>query len=364
MFCRVFQAFATSTVFMLTACGGGSSSPSVTSVTAYALNFGQASVFTAQGVLLDQNISASAQGCLNLAPVAGGSSTSQQWTCTVDAVGTAAVKLQIKTNSGTVLKEQSFDVAVPTSPVITAIQSDRLMYSKTTTFTFSGQSLDKDFTVSTKGCKGLALVSGGSATAQSVTCTINAVGTGAVVVDAKLASGTVLQSKTFDVSAPQVTLATNLGTMVVELNPTAAPKTVDNFLQYVADKFYDNTIFHRIYAVGISVIQGGWLNPTPAIQPGQRAAIALEVGKGLSNVRGTIAMARQTALDTATSQFFFNVTDNVQLDTANGGYAVFGKLVSGLETMDAMSKVPTATQYGIPDFPTSSLVVQSATQTR
>jgi peptidyl-prolyl cis-trans isomerase A (cyclophilin A) len=279
-------------------------------------------------------------------------------------VGAGAVKLQAKTASEVVLKEQAFDVPVPTSPVVVSIQSDRLMYSKTTLFTFAGQSLDKDFNVSIKGCKGLARVSGGSTTAQSVTCTINAVGTGAVVVEAKLASGAVLQSKSLDVLAPQVTFTTNLGTMVVELNPSAAPKTVDNFLQYVTDKFYDNTIFHRIYALGISVIQGGWLNPTPAFQPGQRAAIALEVGKGLSNVRGTIAMARQSALDSATSQYYFNVTDNVQLDTASGGYAVFGKLVSGLETMDAIFKVPTTTQFGIPDFPTANIVVQSALQTK
>ena len=364
MISRIYQAIFVLTVLWLTACGGGSSSPSVSAITVNALNYGQASVFTVAGGLLDQNIRATAQGCLNLASVAGGDSTSQNWTCTVDAVGTAAVKLQIKTNTGTVLKEQAFDVPVPTSPVVTAIQSDRLMYSKTTMFTFTGQSLDKDFSVSIKGCKGLALVAGGSATAQSVTCAVNAVGTAAVVVEAKLASGALLQSRTFDVLAPQVTLTTNLGTMVVELNPSAAPKTVDNFLQYVADKFYDNTIFHRIYAVGISVIQGGWLNTTPVVQPGQRIAIALEVGKGLSNVRGTIAMARQSAPDSATSQFFFNVTDNAQLDTANGGYAVFGKLVSGLETMDAISKVPTATPYGIADFPTTNVILQSALQTQ
>jgi cyclophilin family peptidyl-prolyl cis-trans isomerase len=75
-------------------------------------------------------------------------------------------------------------------------------------------------------------------------------------------------------------------------------------------------------------------------------------------------MARQSAPDSATSQFYFNVTDNLQLDTANGGYAVFGKVVSGLEAMDAISKVPTATQYGIPDFPTTNIIVQSALQTQ
>jgi len=348
---------------MLTACGG-SSGPFVTSISASPLSYGQPSLFTFAGNLLDQGVSVEAQGCSGLAQTAGGTSSNQVWSCTVDAVGTGAVKPQVKTTTGTVLKEQAFDVPVPASPVVTSIQSDRLMYAKGAVLTFGGQSMDKDFSVAIKGCKGLTLVSGGSAKAQTVTCTVNAVGTGAVVVEAKLANGTVLLSKSFDVLAPQVTLTTNLGTMVVELNPSLAPKTVDNFLQYVADKFYDNTIFHRIYAVGISVIQGGWLNATPAVQPGQRAAIALEAGKGLSNVRGTIAMARQSAPDTATSQFFFNVTDNAQLDTANGGYTVFGKLVSGLDTMDAIFKVPTVTQYGIPDFPTTNIVVQSALQTR
>jgi cyclophilin family peptidyl-prolyl cis-trans isomerase len=363
MISRIYQAFVVFTVVWLTACGG-SSSPSVSAVTATALNYGQASVFTVAGELLDQNISASAQGCLNLAPVAGGNSTSQSWTCTVDAVGTAAVKLQIKTNTGTVLKEQAFDVPVPTSPVVIGIQSDRLMYSQTTTFTFTGQSLDKDFSVSIKGCKGLALVAGGSATAQSVTCAVNAVGTAAVVVDAKLGSGTVLQSKPFDVLAPQVTLTTNLGNMVVELDAAATPLTTNNFLQYVNDQFYDNTIIHRIVTSGIFVAQGGWLTPTPEVKAGLRAPIALEVGKGLSNVRGTIAMARASALNSATSQFYLNLSDNVALDTAGGGYAIFGRLVSGLPVLDALAAIPTSTQFGLNDFPAQSVLVQSAAQTR
>jgi cyclophilin family peptidyl-prolyl cis-trans isomerase len=364
MISRIYQAFVVFTVLWLTACGGASPSPSVSAVTANALNYGQASVFTVAGGLLDQNISASAQGCLNLAPVAGGNSTSQSWTCTVDAVGTAAVKLQIKTNTGTVLKEQSFDVPVPTSPVVTAIQSDRLMYSKATTFSFTGQSLDKDFSVSIKGCKGLALVAGGSATAQSVTCAVNAVGTSALVVEAKLASGTVLQSKPFDVLAPQVTLTTNLGNMVVELDAAATPLTVNNFLQYVNDQFYDNTIIHRIVTSGIFVAQGGWLTPTPEIKAGLRAPIVLEVGKGLSNVRGTIAMARTSALNSATAQFYLNLSDNVALDTASGGYAVFGKLVTGLPLLEALAATPTATQFGLNDFPAQTVLVQSASQTR
>jgi cyclophilin family peptidyl-prolyl cis-trans isomerase len=96
---------------------------------------------------------------------------------------------------------------------------------------------------------------------------------------------------------PQVTLTTNLGNMVVELDADSAPLTVNNFLQYVNDQFYDNTIIHRIVTSSIFVAQGGWLTPTPEVKAGLRAPIALEVGKGLSNVRGTIAMARTAALN-------------------------------------------------------------------
>jgi peptidyl-prolyl cis-trans isomerase A (cyclophilin A) len=197
-----------------------------------------------------------------------------------------------------------------------------------------------------------------------VTCAVNAVGTAAVAVDAKLADGTLLQSKAFDVLAPQVTMTTNLGNMVLELDAAAAPLSVNNFLQYVNDQFYDNTIIHRIVTTGIFVAQGGWLSPTPAVQPGQKAAIALEVNKGLSNLKGTIAMARSAELNSATSQFYFNLADNVALDTAGGGYAVFGKVVSGAEVLDAMANVKTTTAFGLADFPASNVVVLSATQTK
>lgn len=195
-------------------------------------------------------------------------------------------------------------------------------------------------------------------------CTINAVGLGAVTVVVKLADGTVIKSASFDVPNPQVSMVTNVGNMVVELNPTAAPLSTDNFLQYVNNKFYDNTIIHRIVTAGIFVAQGGWLTPAPAVQPGQKVAIALEVNKGLSNVKGTIAMARSSELNSATSQYYFNLADNVALDTSNGGYAVFGKVVSGIEVLDAMLNVKTTTAYGLADFPANSVIVLSATQTK
>jgi peptidyl-prolyl cis-trans isomerase A (cyclophilin A) len=328
------------------------------------LVYGQTSVFTLAGQMLDANVNVSAKGCTNLAEVSGGTPTSRAVSCTVNAAGTGAVVLQAKTALGAVLIEQTFDVPVPTSPVVIAIQSDRLIYSKSTQWTFTGQALDKDFTVSTKGCVGLALVAGGTSTSKSVTCNITAAGPSAVTVEAKMANGTVLMAKTMDVPAPQVTLTTNLGTMVVELDAAATPLTANNFLQYVNDQFYDNTIIHRIVTTGIYVAQGGWLTPVPAVKAGQRANISLEVGKGLSNVKGTIAMARASDLNSANSQFYFNLADNTALDTANGGYAVFGQVISGQAVLDAFAKTSTSTQYGLSDFPSQSVVVQSVVQSK
>jgi len=250
------------------------------------------------------------------------------------------------------------------SVAVSDIQVNQLKYGQLSQFTLTGNFSDNEINVSTKNCKGLALVAGGTPTSKSVTCTIGAAGTGVVSLEAKLADGTVLKSVSFDVPNPQVSLVTNLGSMVVELNPTATPITTDNFLQYVNSKFYDNTIIHRIVTTGIFVAQGGWLSPTPAVQPGQKAAIALEVNKGLSNLKGTIAMARSAELNSATSQFYFNLADNVALDTAGGGYAVFGKVVSGAEVLDAMANVKTTTAFGLADFPASNFIVLSATQTK
>lgn len=360
----LFKSSALLGLLVLAACGGGNSSPSVQSISSAPLVYGQAGVFTLTGQMLDESVSVSAQGCANLTPAPGATPTSRALSCMVNAVGTGAVVLQAKAASGAVLKEQAFDVPLPTSPVVIAIQSDRLMYSKSTQWTFTGQALDKDFTVSTKGCVGLALVAWGTATSMSVTCNITAAGPSAVTVEAKLAGGTVLLAKSMDVPAPQVTMTTNLGTMVLELDAVAAPLTVNNFLRYVNDQFYDNTIIHRIVTSEIFVAQGGLLTPTQEIKAGWRAPIALEVGRGLSNVRGTIAMARAAALNSASSQFYLNLSDNVALDTANGGYAVFGKLVSGLPVLNALAATPTSSQFGLNDFPAQSVLVQSATQTR
>lgn len=163
---------------------------------------------------------------------------------------------------------------------------------------------------------------------------------------------------------PRVSLKTNMGEIVVELEPEKAPKSVENFLQYVKDKQYDGTIFHRV--IKTFMIQGGGYTATGQAK-GTRSPIQNEADNGLPNLRGTIAMARTGDPHSATSQFFINVVDNGFLNHVskdNGstwGYAVFGKVVSGLEVVDAIKNVQTAPQGMFPDAPTSPVVINSAT---
>ena len=136
--------------------------------------------------------------------------------------------------------------------------------------------------------------------------------------------------------AQKVRLATTLGDIVVELDAAKAPKSVDNFLQYVKAGHYEGTIFHRV--IGSFMIQGGGFTADGTQKP-VRPPIPLEAGNGLSNLRGTLAMARTAVPDSATAQFFINVVDNPRLDTAGGGYAVFGKVVAGMDIVDQIKGV-------------------------
>ncbi len=325
----------------LAGCGGSSKAPYVSDIQANQLIYGKTTQFSVAGSFLDNGLNVSAKGCSSFTTTSAATSTGSNWNCAVDAVGVGAVVVQVSNASGEVLLNKAFDIPAPSAPVVLEIKADRLMYSKVSQFTMTGFSLDKDFKVTTKNCKGLALSSGGSSTSKSVTCNVGDVGAGAIVFEATLADGTVLKSASFDVPNPQVSMVTNLGSLIVELNPAAAPMTSGNFLQYVNDNFYNSTIIHRIVSSGIFIAQGGWVTSVPAVQPGQRPAISLEVGKGLSNFKGTIAMARSSEANSATSQFYFNLADNLALDTANGGYAVFGKVISGASVLDAITIIPT-----------------------
>jgi peptidyl-prolyl cis-trans isomerase A (cyclophilin A) len=158
--------------------------------------------------------------------------------------------------------------------------------------------------------------------------------------------------------AQTVKLATSMGDIVVELDAAKAPKTVANFVEYVKAGHYDGTVFHRV--IGNFMIQGGGMEPSLKEKP-TRAPIPLESRNGLSNVRGTIAMARTSMPDSATAQFFINVVDNQNLDSYGGGYAVFGKVVSGMETVDKIRAVPTKPMGPHQNVPADPVVIKKAT---
>ena len=158
--------------------------------------------------------------------------------------------------------------------------------------------------------------------------------------------------------AQKVRLVTSAGDIVVELDREKAPKSVDNFLQYVKAGHYDGTIFHRV--IETFMIQGGGMRPDMSEKP-VRAPIPLEARNGLSNARGTLAMARTSVLDSATSQFFINVVDNQRLDTAGGGYAVFGKVVDGMDVVDKIKAVPVTNKGPHQNVPVADVVIRKAT---
>ncbi|HUU72817.1 MAG TPA: peptidylprolyl isomerase [Burkholderiales bacterium] len=163
---------------------------------------------------------------------------------------------------------------------------------------------------------------------------------------------------------PQVELKTNKGVIVIELYPDQAPETVDNFLGYVNDKFYDGTIFHRVIA-GFMIQGGGYSQDYEQKETGN--PIGNEADNGLKNEIGTIAMARTNHPHSATSQFFINVADNAFLDyrspTGRGyGYTVFGKVVNGMDVVNRIGTAPTGNAGPFPkDVPLDAVIIEQAT---
>lgn len=160
---------------------------------------------------------------------------------------------------------------------------------------------------------------------------------------------------------PRVELNTTQGRIVLELDPAKAPKTVDNFLAYVKKSHYNGTVFHRV--IGNFMIQGGGFTPDMKEKPTGKP-IPLEARNGLSNLRGTVAMARTPDPNSATAQFFINVADNSRLDAgqaADGhGYAVFGKVVEGMDVVDKIRSVATGRRGFHSDVPLEPVIIQSA----
>jgi peptidyl-prolyl cis-trans isomerase A (cyclophilin A) len=159
---------------------------------------------------------------------------------------------------------------------------------------------------------------------------------------------------------PTVKLQTSMGEIVLELRPDRAPATVANFLQYVRDGHYDGTVFHRV--IPNFMIQGGGFTADMQ-QKGTRAAIALEARNGLRNDRGTIAMARTANPNSATAQFFINVVDNAGLNAPNPdghGYAVFGRVIAGMDVVDQIRAVPTGNRGMHQNVPTTPVTILKA----
>ena len=160
---------------------------------------------------------------------------------------------------------------------------------------------------------------------------------------------------------PVVLMETSLGNITIELDQVKAPITVKNFLSYVDEKFYDSTIFHRV--ISNFMIQGGGFTADMQ-QKRAKAPIKNEAGNGLKNMTGTLAMARTNVVNSATAQFFINVVDNDFLDHQNTtpqgfGYAVFGKVIEGMDVVDKIKAVKTGSKMGFSDVPAEAVVIKS-----
>jgi peptidyl-prolyl cis-trans isomerase A (cyclophilin A) len=163
-------------------------------------------------------------------------------------------------------------------------------------------------------------------------------------------------------AGPKVRLKTTKGDIVLQLNPEKAPITVENFLSYVNKKHYDGTVFHRV--IDGFMIQGGGFKQEGAslVEQATGKGITNESQNGLKNERGSIAMARTSDINSATAQFFINVVDNAMLNyPSNGGYAVFGKVIEGMEVVDQIKGVSTRRDARLGgDVPVEPITIQSA----
>ena len=357
---------ACASLALLNGCGGGSGNTtvlaSVAKVTTDQVIVGQTTRFTISGQNLDKGYTATIPACTSVTEVAGGSATERVLTCTIATAGTS--NYTIAAANGLTLYSGILTAILTTKPQVTKVTTDQVVYRKVTNFTITGQNLNLGINATIPACLSITELAGSTATQKVLSCKI--VGVGASTYSITAADNTALYSDTVTVplaAQPQVTMSTTLGNIVVELNPAKAPVTVDNFLNYVESGFYANKIFHRV--VNNFVVQGGGFTKDLQ-QPSTLAPIKLETPNGLSNLRGSIAMARTNDPNSATSQFYFNVADNTTLDgaTAGTGYAVFGKIVTGLDVMDKMKVVPTTTALGMTDVPVTPIVINSMVQTQ
>ena len=277
-------------------------------------------------------------------------------------------------------------------PTVALSSTTSVKYSETMLITLTGSRLDQALTLTSPGCRnfarGTTAPNISSATTAYYTCTVaGAVGNQVVTV---AGGGVTVASVAFVVPVPQVSMVVSngaavAGTLVLTLQPDVAPLTVDNFLVYVKANFYNGVAFHRhgrFENLSTFVLQAGAYNAPltsgAAFPPHKpvNAVIPLEAGRGASNKKYTLAMARTNAADSATSEFFINTVDNVFLDTLGGGYAVFGSITTNTALVDAMVAAPCMLSpvnfnstnplvaASVDCLPEPNLVITNALQTR
>ena len=249
-------------------------------------------------------------------------------------------------------------------PVVTGVKVLSAQYGKTATIYLGGKDLRSNLLVDTSGaCTSPTFASNSNTDTLVLNCAVVKTGDFALLV--QTVEGVAIYSTTLNVPLPQVALITGKGSMTLELDPTLAPISTNNFLSYVNKGFYRGTLFHRV--IPNFVIQGGGYATGMLKKADQSAPIQLESNKGLSNVRGSLAMARTYVPNSATSEFYINLVDNLSLDyknAANPGYAVFGKVVQGMDVADAMATELTGVVGGFSDVPLSDITLSLALQTK
>jgi len=252
----------------------------------------------------------------------------------------------------------------PFPPLVTSFRTQAFQYSRPALILIGGSDLRISITVESGGaCVNPSFSDSSTTSSLVLSCTMTQVGE--IPLTVKDASGKVLYQTSVTVPKPQVLLKTSAGDVTLELDPVAAPITVNNFLAYVKSGYYESTLFHRVIA-GFAV-QGGGYTTGLVKKPGQLAQITLESNKGLSNLRGTVAMARTSVPNSAASEFFVNVVTNTFLDYQNAaspGYAVFGTVIQGLDVIDTIAVKPTGSFLGVADVPLTDITINSASQVK
>ena len=250
------------------------------------------------------------------------------------------------------------------APQVTGVKVQSAQYGKVATIYIGGKYLRSSLNIDTSGaCTNPTFASNSNTDTLVLNCLVSKVGDFSMAV--QNAEGVAIYSTTLSIPMPQVALITGKGSITVELDPNLAPLCTNNFLIYVSKGFYRSTLFHRV--IPSFVVQGGGYTTGMVKKTDQSAPIALESNKGLSNVRGSLAMARTNLPNSATSEFYINLVDNLSLDyknAANPGYAVFGKVVQGWDVVEAIAAEPTGVVAGFSDVPLSEIALSLALQTK